>query len=88
MLEYPISNAFSTICLIEALHAALTARHPTKCDVINYVKLFPTYNVAIFLTFFNETSCYKSKCIRISTDLKEAMLSLPIQKDIKINILT
>ena len=46
-----------------------TARHPTKCDVINDVKLFPTVYRRIycrkFLTLSNQTSRYKSKCIRI-----------------------
>ena len=45
------------------------ARHPTKCDVINDVKLFPTVYRRIycckFLTLSNQTSRYKSKCIRI-----------------------
>ena len=43
--------------------------HPTKCDVINDVKLFPTVYRRIycrkFLTLSNQTSHYKSKCIRI-----------------------
>ena len=39
------------------------ARHPTKCDVFNDVKLFPTvYRCHNFLS--NQTSRYKSKCIR------------------------
>ena len=48
------------------------ARHPTICDVINDVKLFPTVYHRIycrkFLTLSNQKSrytCYKSKCIRI-----------------------
>ena len=45
------------------------ARLPTKCDVINDIKLFPTVYRMIycrkFLTLSNQTSCYKSKCIRI-----------------------
>ena len=44
-------------------------RHPTKCDVINDVKLFPTVYRRIycrnFMTLSNQMSCYKSKCIRI-----------------------
>ena len=44
----PFLMLFQQFCLIEALHAALIARHPPKCDVINYVKLFPTYTVANF----------------------------------------
>ena len=45
------------------------ARHPTKCDVINDVILFPTVYRRIycrkFLTLSNQTSRYKLKCIRI-----------------------
>ena len=44
-------------------------RHPTKCDKINDVKLFPTVYRRIycpkFLTLSNQKSHYKSKCIRI-----------------------
>ena len=40
------------------------ARHPTKCDVFNDVKLFPT-RCHKRLTLFHQTSRYKSKCIRI-----------------------
>ena len=49
------------------LHKAI--RHPTKSDIINDVKLFPTVYCRIysykFLKLFNQTLCYKSKCIRI-----------------------
>ena len=45
-------------------------RHPTKCDVINDVKLLPTVYRRIycrkFLTLSNQASRYKSKCIRIT----------------------
>ena len=45
------------------------ACHLTKCDVINDVKLFPTVYHRIycrkFLTLSNQTSRYKSKCIRM-----------------------
>ena len=48
------------------------AHHPTKCDVINDVKLFPTVYCRIhchqFLTLFNQTSHYKSMCIRIQNN--------------------
>ena len=44
-------------------------RHPSKCDVINDVKIFPTVYRRIycrkFLTLSNQTSRYESKCIRI-----------------------
>ena len=43
--------------------------HQMKCDVINDVKLFPTVYRRIYcrkiLTLSNQTSHYKSKCIRI-----------------------
>ena len=45
------------------------ARHSRICDVINDVKLFPTVYRSIccgkFLMLSNQTSPYKSKCIRI-----------------------
>ena len=45
-----------------------TARHQTRCDVINDVKLFPTVYRRIycrkFLTLSNQTSLFKIKCIR------------------------
>ena len=44
-------------------------RHPTKCGVINDIKLFPTVYRRIyclkFLTLSNQTSRCKLKCIRI-----------------------
>ena len=39
------------------------ARHPTKCDVINGVKPFPT--LLQILTLSKQMSTYKIKCIRI-----------------------
>ena len=49
-------------------------RHPTKCDVINDFKLFPTVYRRIycrkFLTLSNQISCYKIKCIRIMFNVK------------------
>ena len=43
--------------------------HPTKCDVINDIKLFPTAYRRIycckFLMLPNQTSHYKIKCIRM-----------------------
>ena len=54
-------------CFVCKPHNA--ARHPTKCDVINDVKLFPAVYRRIyyrkFLTLSNQKSRYKSKCIRI-----------------------
>ena len=49
------------------------ARHAMKCDIINDVNLFPTVYRKIycrkFLTLSNQTSRYKSKCIRIFLDI-------------------
>ena len=43
--------------------------NPTKCDIINGVKLFPTVYYRIychnFLKLSNQKSRYKNKCIRI-----------------------
>ena len=48
------------------------ARHSTRCDVINDVNLFPTVYCRIysrkFLALSNQTSRYKTKCIRIHND--------------------
>ena len=40
-------------------------RHPTKCDVFNDVKLFPTVSQDIMSHIFNVIQPDKSKCIRI-----------------------
>ena len=67
---YPHSNALLQFPLKWEhfkLHKATC--HPTKCDVINDIKLFPTVYRRIychkFLTSSNQRSCYKSKCIRM-----------------------
>ena len=67
---YPHSNALLQFELkLERCKPHKAARHPTKCDVINDVKLFPTVYRRIycrkFLTLSNQTPRYKSKCIRI-----------------------
>ena len=67
---YPHSNAFLQFRLkLERCKPYKTERHPTICDVINDVKLFPTVYRRIycrnFLTLSNQMSRYKSKCIRI-----------------------
>ena len=67
---YPHSNALLQFPL-ELKHCKphKAARHPTICDVIDDVKLFPTVYRRIycrkFLTLSNQTSRYKSKCIRM-----------------------
>ena len=67
---YPNSNALLQFELkLERCKPHKAARHPTKCDVINDVKLFPTVYRRIycrkFLTLSNQTSRYKLMCIRI-----------------------
>ena len=67
---YPHSNAFLQFRLkLERCKPYKTERHPTICDVINDVKLFPTVYRRIycrnFLTLSSQMSRYKSKCIRI-----------------------
>ena len=68
---YPHVNAFLQSRLkLESCKPHKAARHPTKCDVINNVNLFPlVYHriyCRIFLNLSNQTSrgC-KSNCIRI-----------------------
>ena len=63
---YLHSNAFLQLRLkLERCMQHNAARHLTKCDVIDDVKLFPTVYRRIycreFLTLSNQTSPYKSK---------------------------
>ena len=67
---YPHSNALLQFPLkLKRCKPHKAARHPTKCDVINDVKLFPTVYRRIycrkFLTLSNQRSRYKLMCIRI-----------------------
>ena len=67
---YPKSNALLQFRLrFDRCKPRNTARHPTKYDVINDVKLFPALYRRIycrkFLTLSNQKSRYKNKCIRI-----------------------
>ena len=67
----PHSNALLQFRLkLERCKPHNAARHPTKCDVINDFKLFPTVYHRIYchklFTLSNQTSRYKSKCIRIN----------------------
>ena len=70
-VEYAILyNAIQQFCLkLESCKPHRSARHPTKGGVINNVKQYQTVNRRIycckFLTLSNQTSRYKSKCIRI-----------------------
>ena len=66
---YPHSNALLQFCLqLECYKPHKAACQPTKCDVINDVKLFATVYRRIYcrkyLTLSNVMSHYKSKCIR------------------------
>ena len=68
---YPHSNALLQFRLeSERWKPHKATRHPTKCDVINDVNMFPAVYRRIycckFLTLSNQTSRYKSKCIRIN----------------------
>ena len=67
---YPHSNALQQFFLkFERCRPHEAPYHPTKCDVINDVKLFATVYHSIccpkHLTLSNQMSYYKSKCIRI-----------------------
>ena len=64
----PILMHFEQICLrLECCKHHKAAIYPTKCDVINYFKLFPTVYHMLYcqyiLTLSNQSSGYKSKCI-------------------------
>ena len=66
---YPHSNALLQLCLkFEHCKPHKAACHPTKCNMINDVKLFLTVDRSIYfrkyLTLSNQTSHYKIKCIR------------------------
>ena len=58
------------------------ARHPTECYLINDFKLFPTVYHRIyhckFLTLSNQTSRYKSKCIRMAILSESDMHNIPL----------
>ena len=67
---YPYSNALLQFHLkLERCKPHNAACHPTRCDVINDVKLFPTVYRRIccrkFLMLSNRTWRYKIKCIRM-----------------------
>ena len=67
---YPHSNALLQFELkLDSCKPHKAACHPTKGDIIDDVKLFPTVYRRIycrnFLTLSNQTSRYKCKCIRI-----------------------
>ena len=68
--DYPNSNALLQSQLkLEHCKPHKAAHRPTKCDIINDAKLFPTVYRRIYccknLTLSNQMSLYKSKCIRI-----------------------
>ena len=72
----PILMHFKSLqlCLkLERCKPHKAACHPTKCDVINEVKQFPTVYRRIYcrklLTLSNQMSHYISKCIRIHVNL-------------------
>ena len=66
---YPNSNALLQFpSKLKRCKPHKAAHHPPKCDIINDIKLFPMVYHMIhcrkFLTLFNQTLRYKSKCIR------------------------
>ena len=70
---YPHSNAFPQFRLkLKRCKPHKVESHPTICDVIYDVKLFPTVYRRIycrnFLTLSNQMSRYKIKYIRMSVD--------------------
>ena len=70
---YPHSYALLQFHLkLDSCKPHKAARHPTKCDVINDAEQFLTVYRKIycrnFLTLSNQTSSYKSMCIRIHGD--------------------
>ena len=68
---YPHSNALLQFYLnFERYMPNKTACHLTKCDVVNDAKVFPIVYSRIYcrkyLRLSNQTSHYKSKCIRMT----------------------
>ena len=85
---YPHSDAFLQFRLkLERCKPYKNESHPTICDVINDVKLFPTVYRRIycrkFLTLSNQMSRYKSKCIRIQNERRNSRncLAISIPRD-------
>ena len=75
----PHSNALLQFCLnLEHWELHKAARHPTRCDVINDVKLFLTVYGRIysrkFMTLSSQTSHYKIKCIRNENIMENSIL--------------
>ena len=71
ILHYPHSNAILYLRLkLERCKPHNAVRHPTKYDVINDVKLFPTVYHRIYcrklLMLSNQKSRYKNQRIRIT----------------------
>ena len=67
---YPHSETLLQFCLkFERCKLHKATCHPTKCDIINDVKLFSTVycriNCCKFLTLSNRMSRYNSKCIKL-----------------------
>ena len=69
MVILVLINLSSFVSKFECCKLQKAPRHPTKYDVINEAKLVLTVYRRIycrkFLTLSNQTSRYKSKCIRI-----------------------
>ena len=68
--DYPYFNAILQFCLkLEHCKPHKEAHYPMKCGIIIDVKRFVTVYRRIyclrFLKLSNQTSCYKSQCIRI-----------------------
>ena len=69
----PILTCFSSLVLNWSLASRMKPHkdvcYATKCNIINDVKLFPTVYCRIYcpklLALSNQTSRYKSKCIRM-----------------------
>ena len=85
ILNMAIPNLMRFYSLVSKLSVASRikthkgVRHKMKCGVINDVKLFPTVYRTIychkFLTLSNQTSRYKSKCIRITILRSKVLLN-------------
>ena len=83
---YPHSNALLQMELkLECCNPHKSARHPTQCDVIKDVKIFPTVYRRIccrkFLTLSNQTSCYKANALECAYYKTEGGVHLTIKPD-------
>ena len=71
-MDIPILMHICSLKVEHCIKPHIAARHPTKCDIIDDVKLIYCRK---FLMLSNQTLQYKSKCIRIPNKPQLLMLA-------------